>query len=92
MSTTKSDIVATVASKTDLSKAAAARAVDAALEAIGSSLTAGNDVTITGFGTFSVKQRPAREGRNPATGAALHIEASNGVHFKPSKNLKDSLN
>ena len=69
----KAQLIDSVASKADVSKADAGRAVDATLSAIGASLSAGDNVSLVGFGTFSVRHRAARMGRNPQTGAAIHI-------------------
>ncbi len=69
----KSDLVDAVASSADLTKASAARAVDATLDAIGGALGNGDSVSLVGFGTFSVRHRAARDGRNPQTGAPMHI-------------------
>ena len=77
--------------QSDMSKADAGRAVDATLSAIGGSLSGGDSVSLVGFGTFSVRHRAARMGRNPQTGAAIHINASKSVGFKAGKALKASL-
>ena len=69
----KSDLVDAVASSADVTKASAGRAVDAVLDSIGDALGKGDTVSLVGFGTFSVRHRAAREGRNPQTGAAMHI-------------------
>jgi len=79
------------ASKSDMSKADAGRAVDATLSAIGGSLSGGDSVSLVGFGTFSVRHRAARMGRNPQTGATIQIGASKSVGFKAGKALKESL-
>lgn len=88
----KADIVDEVAAKVDVSKKQAADAFDAVLEAITSSLKEGERVQLPGFGSFSVSRREARMGRNPATGARIHIPASNSVRFKMGKDLKESVN
>lgn len=75
-----------------LSKKDAATALDAAINAIGDALKAGDSVSLIGFGTFSVKERAAREGRNPRTGETVKIAASKNVAFKPGKTLKDKVN
>ena len=67
-------------------------AVDAIIECIIGNLTRGERVQIPGFGTFNISERAAREGRNPATGEAMHIPASKSVRFKPGKALKDAVN
>ena len=87
----KSDLVDSVASKADMSKAEAGRAVDAVLGSVGDALGSGDSVSLVGFGTFSVRHRAARMGRNPQTGASIQIAASKGVGFKPGKALKESL-
>ena len=89
---TKADIIDRMASDADVSKAAAGRALDSALEAITKSLTKGDSVTLVGFGTFTVSKRAARKGRNPQTGAEISIPASKVPRFKPGKGLKDSIN
>ena len=87
----KSDLVDAVASSADLPKASAARAVDATLDAIGGALGNGDSVSLVGFGTFSVRHRAARDGRNPQTGAPMHIPASKVPGFKAGKGLKDKV-
>ena len=87
----KSDLVDAVASKADMSKAEAGRAVDAVLGSVGDALGNGDSVSLVGFGTFSVRHRAARMGRTPATGETIQIAASKGVGFKAGKSLKDSL-
>ncbi len=87
----KSDLVDAVSSSADLTKASAARAVDATLEAIGGALGNGDSVSLVGFGTFSVRHRAARDGRNPQTGAPMHIPASKVPGFKAGKGLKDKV-
>ena len=72
-------------------KASAARAVDATLDAIGGALGNGDSVSLVGFGTFSVRHRAARDGRNPQTGAPMHIPASKVPGFKAGKGLKDKV-
>ena len=88
----KNDLVGVVADKANITKAQAGEAVDAVFEAITNALKGGDDVRLVGFGTFSVSQRKASTGRNPATGAEISIPASNQAKFKPGKGLKDSLN
>ncbi len=88
----KSEIIERVAVQADLSKAGAARAVEATLAAVKHQLKHGGSVTLIGFGTFSVVKRPAREGRNPRTGAAIKIKAARAVRFTPGKALKEALN
>lgn len=88
----KSELIDAVAESADLSKADAARAIDAVVDAITDSLKAGDAVTLVGFGTFTAKARPARTGRNPQTGATINIAASTVPTFKPGKALKDAVN
>ncbi|MDB9997291.1 HU family DNA-binding protein [Gammaproteobacteria bacterium] len=87
----KSDLVDAVAQDGDMSKASAARAVDSVLANVGDSLGKGESVSLVGFGTFSVRHRAAREGRNPQTGASMHIAASKVPGFKAGKGLKDKV-
>ena len=87
----KSDLVDAVASKADMSKAEAGRAVDAVLGSVGDALGNGDSVSLVGFGTFSVRHRAARMGRNPQTGASMHIAASKVPGFKAGKALKDKV-
>ena len=87
----KSDLVDVVSGKTDMSKADAGRAVDAVLDGIGGALGTGDSVSLVGFGTFSVRHRAARMGRNPQTGASMHIAASKVPGFKAGKGLKDKV-
>jgi DNA-binding protein HU-beta len=88
---TKQDIIDTLASKVGLTKADADRAVNAVIDSISDALARGEKVTVTGFGTFEVRQRAARMGRNPQTGAPLHIAASKSPAFKAGKGLKDAV-
>lgn len=88
----KNDLVAAVADRSDMSKADAAKAVDAVFDAIADSLKKGSEVRLVGFGTFSVSRRAASEGRNPRTGEKIKIPAQNQVKFKVGKGLKDSVN
>ena len=87
----KSEMISRVASRASLSKAEAAAAVDGVLEAIQDALARGDSVTLTGFGTFSVKSRPARTGRNPGTGESIEIAASTAPSFKAGKTLRDAV-
>tara|TARA_B100000242_G_scaffold124953_1_gene88018 strand:- start:1907 stop:2185 length:279 start_codon:yes stop_codon:yes gene_type:complete len=87
----KSDLVDAVASRADMSKAEAGRAVDAVLGSVGDALGNGDSVSLVGFGTFSVRHRAARMGRNPQTGAAMQISASKVPGFKAGKALKDKV-
>jgi DNA-binding protein HU-beta len=88
----KAELIDAVAGSANLSKADAGRAVDAMVDAIASSLKRGQQVSIVGFGTFSVKHRAARSGRNPRTGDTIQIAASNVPGFKAGKALKDAVN
>ncbi len=88
----KSELVDHVAESADISKAAATRAVESALEAITQSLRNGEPVGLVGFGTFLVRERAARAGRNPKTGEAIQIAAAKVPAFKAGKALKDALN
>jgi DNA-binding protein HU-beta len=86
------DIAGVVAAEQGIDKAAAKRVIDATLKAITDAAKKGEEVSLPGFGKFKVASRPAREGRNPATGATLTIAASKKVSFTPAKALKDALN
>jgi DNA-binding protein HU-beta len=88
----KTDLIDAIASAADLSKADAGRALDAVVDSITDSLKKGDPVALVGFGTFQVKPRAAREGRNPQTGATIQIAASNVPSFKAGKALKDAVN
>jgi DNA-binding protein HU-beta len=88
----KSELIEAVAKSSDLSKAAAGRAVDAAVAAITGALKKGDSVTLIGFGTFKVSKRAARTGRNPRTGAELKIAARKAPGFTAGKALKDAVN
>ncbi|MNZ96886.1 DNA-binding protein HU-beta [compost metagenome] len=88
----KAELIGAIAQSADLPKTTAAAALDAFTSAITSALQQGDSVTLVGFGTFEVKQRAAREGRNPQTGAAVQIAAAKVPGFKPGKNLKATLN
>ena len=88
----KGDLIGAVAAGTGLSTADAGRAIDATTSAIAGELSGGGSVSLVGFGTFSVSHRAARMGRNPATGASIHINASNVPKFKAGKALKEACN
>ncbi len=88
----KTELIDKIAESADISKASAARALDSALDAITNSLKNSDPVVLVGFGTFAVKQRAARVGRNPQTGAEIQIKAARVPGFKPGKALKDALN
>ena len=89
---TKSEFVDQVADRANLSKKDAGDAVDAMLETIEGALKRGSEVTFSGFGKFSVSQRSAREGRNPATGEKIQIKASKAAKFSAASGLKSTLN
>ncbi|OGC50387.1 DNA-binding protein [candidate division WWE3 bacterium RIFCSPHIGHO2_01_FULL_40_23] len=88
---TKADLIDMVADKAGLTKADSQRALDSLSDGIAKSLSKGEKVTWTGFGTFEVRQRAARMGRNPQTGAPLRISASKTPAFKAGKGLKDAV-
>jgi len=88
----KAELIDAVAEGADISKAAATRAVDTFVEAVTNTLKNGDQVTLVGFGTFSVRPRAARQGRNPRTGEPINIPASNNPAFKAGKALKDAVN
>ncbi|MFT5805852.1 MAG: nucleoid DNA-binding protein [Moritella dasanensis] len=87
----KAQLIDSVAAKADISKAAAGRAIDAMIEAVTETLVKDESVTLVGFGTFSVRDRAARTGRNPQTGVEIQIAASKLPAFKAGKLLKDAL-
>ena len=88
----KTDLIEHIAADADISKAAATRALESALDTITSTLKKGDAVSLVGFGTFEVSQREERSGRNPATGAAITIKASKAPKFRAGKAFKDALN
>lgn len=88
----KTDLIDHIAEKADISKAAAARALDAVIGGVTASLQNNDSVTLVGFGTFSVSARAARIGRNPRTKEAITIEAARVPKFKAGKALKDAVN
>jgi DNA-binding protein HU-beta len=88
----KSELIDAVASETGLSRADATNATDALLDSIVGALKQGDQVTLVGFGTFSVRARAARSGRNPQTGETIQIKASNSPGFKAGKAFKDAVN
>ncbi len=88
----KNDLIDQVAATAGLSKADATRAVDAFTGAVSGALKSGDNVSLVGFGTFEVRSRAARTGRNPQTGGTLEIPASKAPAFKPGKALKDAVN
>lgn len=88
----KTELVAAIAEKTDLSKADSERALKAFIETVEGALKKGDKVQLVGFGTFETSKRAARTGKNPQTGAAIKIPASVAPKFKPGKALKDLVN
>jgi len=88
----KAELIDAVASSADLSRSSATQAVDAVVDTITESLRNGDSVTLVGFGTFEVRDRAARTGRNPQTGAEIQIKASKAPAFKAGKALKDAVN
>lgn len=88
----KTELVDAVAKSADISKAAANKAVDAVVESVTEALQKGDKVTLIGFGTFEVRERSARTGRNPRTGEEIKIKASKIPAFKAGKKLKDAVN
>ena len=87
----KAEFISAVAEKEGMDKKLAAKAVDAVFGTIGDALAAGDKVQLIGFGTFEVRARAAKQGRNPKTGAAITIAAAKSPVFKAGKALKDSL-
>jgi len=88
----KGELIEAVSESADLSRSEATKAVDAVLDNITKTLSSGNSVSLVGFGTFSVKSRAARQGRNPRTGETIQIAASKVPGFKAGKALKDAVN
>jgi len=88
----KSELIDQIAKSADISKAAAGRALEAAVGAIRTTLKKGGMVTLVGFGTFYVGKRAARSGRNPRTGAAIRIKSARVPKFRAGKALKDAVN
>jgi DNA-binding protein HU-beta len=87
----KSDLIEAMADAADISKSAAGRALDGLTDAIAVALKQGESVSVIGFGTFSIKKREARKGRNPQTGQEIDIAASKTPSFKAGKALKDAV-
>lgn len=87
-----SDLAEAIAASHDLTKADARSFVDAVFAAIAEAATKGEEISLNGFGKFKVKDTPAREGRNPSTGATIQIAASRKLSFTPAKAVKDKLN
>lgn len=88
----KSDLVEAMASNAGVSKAAAGKALDAMMKSITGELMTGGRVSLVGFGSFSVSQRAARDGRNPQTGATIKIPARKVIKFKAGSELKEAVN
>nr|WP_192928450.1 MULTISPECIES: nucleoid-associated protein HU-beta [Photobacterium] len=88
----KTQLVDKIAENADISKASAGRALDAFIDAVSDTLKTGDQVALVGFGTFSVRERAARTGRNPQTGEEIQIAAAKVPGFKAGKALKDSVN
>lgn len=89
---TKSEVVEAMAAKSGLTKADSSRALEAFMDVVGETLKKGDKITLTGFGSYSVSRREAREGRNPKTGLPVKIAARNSVSFKAGSKLKESVN
>ncbi|HET8704932.1 MAG TPA: HU family DNA-binding protein [Pseudomonadales bacterium] len=87
----KSELIDAIAASADIPKAAAGRALDAMIEAVSGALKNGDQVVLVGFGTFAVKARAARTGRNPQTGEPIEIKAAKIPSFRPGKALKDAV-
>jgi DNA-binding protein HU-beta len=88
----KAELITAIAEHSQLSKADAGRALDGLLSAIENALATSDSVTLVGFGTFAVKERAERTGRNPQTGREITIAAAKVPSFKPGKALKDAVN
>jgi DNA-binding protein HU-beta len=88
----KSELIDAMAESADISKAAAGRALDGFVAAITEAMKKGDTVSLIGFGSFAVRERAARTGRNPQTGATINIKASKTPSFKAGKALKDAVN
>lgn len=88
----KSELIDAIATKADMQKVQAGRALDAFIDSVTQALQEGDTVSLVGFGTFSVKQRAERKGRNPQTGEEITIKAAKVPNFKPGKGLRDAVN
>jgi len=88
----KSELIDAIAAGADISKAAAGRALDSMIDSVSDALKNGDTVNLIGFGTFMVRERAARTGRNPRTGETINIAASKNPSFKAGKALKDAVN
>lgn len=89
---TKTELVEAIAAKSGLTKADSSRALEAFMDVVGETLKKGDKITLTGFGSFGVSRREAREGRNPKTGLPVKIAARNSVSFKAGSKLKERVN
>ncbi len=87
----KAELIDAIADKANLTKADASRALDAFIDSVTEALKEGDNVTLIGFGTFTVKERKERQGRNPRTGEPMTIKAAKIPAFKPGKSLKDAV-
>jgi len=87
----KSELIDHIAEQADISKAAAARALEAVIGGVTDTLARGDSLTLVGFGTFAVSTREERSGRNPRTGATIQIKASRVPRFRPGKALRDAI-
>jgi DNA-binding protein HU-beta len=88
----KSELVSEIAKNADMKREVACRALDAAINTITEALKKGDNVTLVGFGSFQVRERAARDGRNPKTGEKMKINSSKSPVFKAGKLLKDAVN
>ena len=88
---TKADLVSSIAADARITKAQAEKTVEGFIHGVSEALSKGEKVTLVGFGTFSIGNRSAREGRNPRTGAKIEIPATRTVKFKPGKGLSDKV-
>ena len=88
----KSELISAMAAEAQMSKADAKKALDAFISSVTNAMKAGDKVALVGFGTFSVSERAAREGRNPQTGESLMIKACKMPKFKPGKAFKELIN
>lgn len=88
----KSELIEKIASDADITKAAAGRALDSFIAAVTDTLKGGDKISLVGFGTFEVRERAERTGRNPQTGAEIKIAAAKVPAFKAGKALKDAVN
>jgi DNA-binding protein HU-beta len=88
----KTELVSSIAAKAGLSKADSKKALDATIEAIADALKAGDKISLVGFGTFAVAERPARQGINPATKAPISIPAKKVAKFKAGSDLESAIN